>query len=125
MQLVKYDSQYGFRSKHSCKHSISELVGNILKGKEKGEHTISVFLDPSKAFDTLEYSTLFKKMEIYGIRGQALDWFCSFLSDREMLAKCTLNNEIFHSDKQKVTYGAPQGSCLGPFYSLYSVMICT
>ena len=64
-----YDSQYGFRSKHSCEHGISELVGNILKGKEKGDHTISVFLDLSKAFDTLEYSTLFKKMEIYGIRG--------------------------------------------------------
>ena len=60
-----YDSQYGFRSKHSCEHAISELVGNVLKSKEKGEHTVSVFLDLSKAFDTLEYSTLFKKLEIY------------------------------------------------------------
>ena len=79
-----YDSQYGFHSKHSCEHAISELVGNILKGKENGEHTISVFLDLSKAFDTLEYSTLFKKLEIYGIRGTALDWFKSYLTNREM-----------------------------------------
>ena len=40
-----YDSQYGFRSKHSCEHAIPELVGNIVKNKEKGEHTISIFLD--------------------------------------------------------------------------------
>ena len=113
-----YDSQYGFRSKHSCEHAISELVGNILKDKEKGDHTISVFLDLSKAFDTLECSTLFKKMEIYGIRGQALDWFHSYLTNREMLAKCTINNEIVCSNKHKVTYGAPQGSCLGPLLFL-------
>ena len=113
-----YDSQYGFRSKHSCEHAISELVGNILKGKEKGEHMISVFLDLSKAFDTLQYSTLFKKMEIYGIRGQALDWFRSYLSDREMLAKCNVHNNICRSENKKLTYGAPQGSCLGPLLFL-------
>ena len=113
-----YDSQYGFRSKHSCEHAISELVGNILKGKENGEHTISVFLDLSKAFNTLQYSTLFKKMKIYGIRGQALDWFRSYLSDRKMLAKCNVHNNICQSEREKVTYGAPQGSCLGPLLFL-------
>ena len=113
-----YDSQYSFRSKHSCEHAVSELVGNILKGKENGEHTISVFLDLSKAFNTLQYSTLFKKLEIYGIRGRALDWFHSYLSDRKMLAKCNVNNNICQSESEQVTYGAPQGSCLGPLLFL-------
>ena len=62
-----YNSQYGFRSKHSCEHAIAEHVGKIVKGKKKSEHTIAVFLDLSKAFDTLEHETLFKKLEIYGI----------------------------------------------------------
>ena len=82
-----YDSQYGFLSKHSCEHAVSELVGHILKGKEKGEHTISIFLDLSKVFDTLEYSTLLKKLEIYSIRGIALNWFESYLTNRTMRAK--------------------------------------
>ena len=54
-----YKSQYGFRSKHSCDHAISELVGSVLKGLDTNKSTISVHLDLSKAFDTLEHSTLF------------------------------------------------------------------
>ena len=113
-----YDSKYGFRSKHSCEHAISELVWNILKGKEKCEHSVAVFLDLSKAFDTLNYNILFDKMEIYRIRGLALNWFCSYLTDRGMHMKCTINNEIHLSEHKKVTYGAPQGSCLGPLLFL-------
>ena len=84
-----------------------------MKGKENGAHTISVFLDLSKAFDTLEYSTLFCKMEHYGIRGNALNWFKSYLSGREMRTKCTIHHKMHFSSNWPVTFGAPQGSCLG------------
>ena len=84
-----YHSQYGFRSQHLCKNAIAELVGNILKNKENGKTTISLFLDLSKAFDSLQHETLLKKLEIYGIRGIPLEWFCSYLKDRTMRAKCT------------------------------------
>ena len=47
-----------------------------------------------------------------------MDWFRSYLTDREMLAKCTIKNKTVHSNKHKVTYGAPQGSCLGPLLFL-------
>ena len=113
-----YDSQYGFRSKQSCEHAISELVGNILKGKEKSEYTLSVFLDLSKAFDTLEYSTLFKKLEIYGICRVALKLFESYLSECKMRTKCFINNKLLYSGDKNVTYGATQGSCLGPLLFL-------
>ena len=110
-----YNSQYGFRSHHSCENTIAELVGNILKNKENGKTTISLFLDLSKAFDSLQHETLLKKLEIYGIRGVALEWFSSYLKDRSMRAKCTTgfsNSEL--SQTYKTDFGTPQGSCLGP-----------
>ena len=110
-----YNSQYGFRSHHSCENAIAELVGNILKNKENGKITISLFLDLLKAFDSLQHETLLKKLEIYGIRGVALEWFSSYLKDRSMRAKCTTglsNSEL--SQTYKTDFGTPQGSCLGP-----------
>ena len=84
-----HNFQYGFRSQHSCENTIAELVGNILKNKENGRTTISLFMDLSKAFDLLQHETLLKKLEIYGIRGTPLEWFCSYLKNRTMRAKCT------------------------------------
>ena len=115
-----YKSQYGFRSKHSCEHAVSKLLGDVLKGQEKGEHTVSVYLDLSKAFDTLEHTTLFKKMEIYGIRGVPLDWFKSYLTGRTLRVKCNISNcdEPVFSEQYNIKYGTPQGSCLGPLLFL-------
>ena len=47
--------QYGFRKNHSCEHAVQELCGNVLKGFEKKECTIGIFMDLSKAFNTLEH----------------------------------------------------------------------
>ena len=79
-----YDGQFGFRSKHSCKNAIQNLLGDILKGEDQGLITKAVFLDLSKAFDTLNHNILFEKMYKYGIRGQSLQWFKSYLTDRQM-----------------------------------------
>ena len=68
-----YCGQYGFRKNHSCEHAVQELVGNALKGLEKKEYTIAVYLDLSKAFDTLEHDVLLKKLELYGVRDIALE----------------------------------------------------
>ena len=77
-----YTSQYGFRKYHSCEHAIQELVGSILKGNERNKHTAAIFLDLSKAFDTLNHEVLLCKLERYGIRGIALKWFHSYMSNR-------------------------------------------
>ena len=113
-QKLLYPSQYGFRSKWSCKQAITELVGNILQSKNQNSHCASVFLDLSKAFDTLDHTILVKKLERYGVRGAALDWFTSYLSDRSLVAKITTGpNTTMKSERYKITYGAAQGSCLG------------
>ena len=62
-----FQSQYGFRSKHSCEHAVQELLGNMLKGSENKEFTAAIFLDLSKAFDSLEHHVLLRKLEKYGI----------------------------------------------------------
>ena len=58
-----YNSQYGFRADHSCSQAISELVGEVAKNTEKNHTTCSIFIDLSKAFNTLEHTTVIKKLE--------------------------------------------------------------
>ena len=114
-----YTSQYGFRTGHSCQDAIAELIGEITRNMDEGLYTIGVFLDLSKAFDTLEHGVLLEKLSIYGIRGVALKWFQSYLEKRQLRVKCmtAASSKEEYSNYEQVTYGTPQGSCLGEFNS--------
>ena len=72
-----YHSQYGFRKSHSCETAIMELVSSIIKGKDDGFYTLALFIDLSKAFDTVDYKILLDKLDKHGIRGVAKEWFRS------------------------------------------------
>ena len=97
-----------------------ELTTEILKSRENNLHTVSVFLDLSKAFDTLDPKILIKKLEKYGLRGVVLNWFESYLMNRQLRVKCEVGkeNKTQYSNLYDVEYGAPQGSCLGPLLFL-------
>ena len=110
-----YDSQYGFRSKRSCEQAITELTAYVLQARNRNEESVGIFLDLSKAFDTLDHNILLMKLERYGIRGIPKAWFQSYLNNRTLVAKVNTNhNEVTRSENFNITYGATQGSCLGP-----------
>ena len=96
------------------------MCANIIKEKERGFHTLAVFLDLLKAFDTLNHSLLLTKLEKYGIRGVAIQWFKSYLEQRTLRVKCPTNDDETHtySENYKIEFGTPQGSCLGPLLFL-------
>ena len=79
-----------------------------------GRPVISIFLDFKKAFDCVSHDILLSKLNFYGIRGIALNWFKSYLSDRKQYTM--INNTS--SQLQNITHGVPQGSILGPLLFL-------
>ena len=111
--LTKY-VLYGFRKYHSCEQAIQEMVGKILQAREGGQQCTSIFLDLSKAFDTLDHTVLLSKMERYGIRDTALDWFKSYLSGHSLRTKIPVSNsQTYYSSRHDINRGTAQGSCLG------------
>ena len=77
------DSQFGFREKHNTTHAILNLINNVSLSIEESCHTIGLFLDFSKAFDTINHNILLHKLAHYGIRGKALEWYRSYLGNRK------------------------------------------
>ena len=107
---ILYEGQYGFRKGRSTTDAILDLTGNILENLNKKWYTLGLFLDVSKAFDSLNHKVILAKLEHYGIRGIPLKWFESYLSDRQIKVK--YHKET--SNPYKMTFGTPQGSVLGP-----------
>ena len=110
--LNKY--QFGFRTNHSTYMALIILLENIMKALENGESAIGIFLDFQKAFDTVNHSILLDKLCIYGIRGPALSWITSYLSNR---CQYVVYNG-YESECKYTSCGVPQGSILGPLLFL-------
>ena len=102
--------------------SISILILPIITDKiqraiESRLYSCEVFLDLSKAFDTVDHCILLAKREHCGIRGIAAHWFHSYMTDRQQFV--SVNNSS--SDCLPIACGVPQGSVLGPLLFLISV----
>ena len=110
------DNQYGFRKNRSPSLALIDLCDRISSAFDRREYAIGVFLDLSKAFDTVNHAILFDKLEHYGIRGLALEWVKRYFSERAQFVE--FNN--VRSSPQGISCGVPQGSILGPlFFILY------
>ena len=105
-----YENQYGFRKNHSTSHALNFSVNYVESCLKKKQHVLGIFIDLSKAFDTIPHQELLKKLDNYGIRGNANKLIASYLSNRFQYVS-VLGED---SEKLPVIYGVPQGSCLGP-----------
>jgi len=111
---IFYDRQYGFRPKHSTIDAIHDFTNKIYSTIDQTKYGVGIFLDFTKAFDTISHEILLNKLYQYGIRGRPLDWFKSYLKNRKQF----VNYKGINSDTQEITFGVPQGSVLGPLLFL-------
>ena len=114
---ILFNSQHGFRSNHSTETAAIEFIDHI-KSEISRKHTpISIFLDLSRAFDTVDHSILLNKLGHYGFAGSELRWFESYLTNRSQYVTW----DGIKSETMPCKKGVPQGSILGPLLFLIYV----
>ena len=77
------EQQYGFRKQHSTEYAAIKLIDHVSKEMEAGKTPTSVYIDLSKAFDTLTFEVLLYKLKYYGVSDTAFDLLKSYLTNRK------------------------------------------
>ena len=110
-------NQFAYRKLHSTITSLLNVTDSWYSNVDRKNVNISLFIDLKKAFDTVDHDILLAKLQRYGICQKELEWFVSYLTERQQY--CYLNGQ--NSEKRLVSCGIPQGSCLGPLlFILYT-----
>ena len=111
---ILYKKQFGFRRRHSTIHALNTAITQIIHSLNNNDTVFGIFLDFSKAFDTVKHDILLTKLEHYGIRGNTYNLFRSYLTNRKQYV---FNGDVT-SDMLTILDGVPQGSVLGPLLFL-------
>jgi len=107
-------TQFGFRKEHSTIHPLILFMNQITSSLNKKHHSIAIFCDIKKAFDTVDHKILLSKLSNIGVRGIELKWFENYLSHRKQF----VNIGNANSRLLEILLGVPQGSILGPLLFL-------
>ena len=83
MIIILNTFQFGFRKKKSTEHAIIKLLDKVSNSLANKDPAVVIFMDLSKAFDTIDYDILFYKLHDYGLRGVVLSWLKSYLQNRQ------------------------------------------
>ena len=102
--------QFGFRKKRSTESACVIFLDHIHRAMDNSKLTGALFVDLSKAFDTVSHSSILEKLPQYGITGNEMEWFTDYLFGRTM----RVNYLGTLSSPKYVQCGVPQGSILGP-----------
>ena len=106
----------GFRKNHNTQHSLLKMLESFKEALDKGNSVSAIFMDLSKAFDTLNHDLLIAKLEAYGFSVNSHSYIHSYLHKR--LQKTNINNN--YSLWKEIFTGVPQGSILGPLlFNMY------
>ena len=108
------EHQFGFRKNHSTATALLDCTNDWYINMDRKLFNLVVFIDLKKAFDTVDHQILLSKLELYGIKGNALLLLKSYLSERKQ--KCHINGHF--SSECDLKCGVPQGSILGPLFFL-------
>jgi hypothetical protein len=96
------DTQSGFCSKHGTATALAKVTDDIITSSDKGQATILVLLDFSRAFDCLNPDLLVTKMASYGVSERSCSWFQSYLTDRTQYVELQLDSgELIHSKSKE------------------------
>lgn len=110
------DQQFGFRAGKSTEDAILSLTSNIYKSMDKNQPSLCVFIDLTKAFDTVCHKRLIEKLERCGFRGGVLNLLKNYMTDRHQYVAMEDTKSVLRA----VTCGVPQGTVLGPvLFTIY------